>query len=343
MTTTPRMPPVSYIMPVLNEGATLRRAVTQIHLQDYAGEWELILALAPSRDDSEAIARDLAAEDARIRIIANPDRDIPVGLNLALAAARYEIVVRVDAHAELAPGYTTAAVTALQQTGAVNVGGVMQAEGSHPVQQAIARAYNSPIGLGGGAYHGTGTAGPAESAYLGVFLAEPVRAAGGFDPSLRRGEDWELNLRLRKAGHLVWFDPALRVRYQPRSTWTALAQQFYATGVWRAVITKRVPADTPWRFFVPGVFVVGMTAATLTFGLAAARVLPQGARIAGLVPAGYLGATAAAGFRLPGQRSLRDRLRSTRALVTMHVCWGTGFLVGLLRGGRNTVDRSRAR
>ncbi len=143
--------------------------------------------------------------------------DIPIGLNLAIAASSHPIIIRVDAHTELAPGYTTRGVAALERTGAASLGGIMVATGRPGFQAAVAHAYNSRFGLGGGAYHGeNATEGPAESAYMGIFRRDVLDEVGGFDETLRRGEDWELNYRLRKAGHIVWLDPGLRVSYWPR-------------------------------------------------------------------------------------------------------------------------------
>src|SRR5690606_33574741 len=136
-----------------------------------------------------------------------------VGLNAAIRAGRYSTIVRVDAHSELAAGYTERALATLRRTGAANVGGVMHAEGRGPFQKAAAWAYNSRVGLGGGAYHGSAIEGEAESAYLGVMRRGAIEQVGLFDESIRRGEDWELNLRLRQAGHRVWFDPDLSVTY----------------------------------------------------------------------------------------------------------------------------------
>ena len=87
-------------------------------------------------------------------------------MNIAIRASRYPTIVRVDAHSELEPGYTRRALQTLTRVGAANVGGVMRADGRTPFQRAVARAYNSRIGLGGGAYHGGADEGDAESAYL---------------------------------------------------------------------------------------------------------------------------------------------------------------------------------
>src|SRR4029079_15214133 len=174
-------------MPVLNERAYLSRAVETVLAQDVAAPTELILALAPSTDGTTELARELAAEDARIVLVDHPDADIPVGLNLAIRAGSYPTIMRVDAHSELEPDYTRRALETLERVRAANVGGVMRADGRTPFQRAVARAYNSPVGLGGGAYHGGTHEGEAESAYLGVMRRAVLDEVGLFDETIRRG------------------------------------------------------------------------------------------------------------------------------------------------------------
>lgn len=340
----PELPAVSYVMPVLNEEDYLERAVRTVLAQDYAGEKEIILALGPSTDRTAEIAHQLSLVDPRVHLVDNPERDIPIGLNLAIAASQYPVVIRVDAHSELTPDYTRVAVDALRETGAANVGGIMSAAGESPVQAAIARAYNSPVGLGGGTYHSEGAAGPAESAYLGVFRREAINAVTGYDPVIRRGEDWELNLRLRRAGGLVWFEPALRVTYWPRASLANLARQFFATGAWRAVLVRRYGTANPWRFFVPGTLVLALVASGVMLVLQLAGALPWASwwSLVTAIPVIYLAGVCTGVAFMPRQRGLRDRVLSAAALVTMHVSWGAGFLVGIVRGGGNTIDRSRA-
>src|SRR5690606_33140839 len=107
--------------------------------------------------------------------------------NLAIGASRHPVVIRVDAHSELTPDYTRRGIAELRETTAAVVGGVMRAAGHGTVQRAVAAGYNSPYGLGCGAYHGDGVAGPAESAYLGIFRREALEAVGGYDERIRRG------------------------------------------------------------------------------------------------------------------------------------------------------------
>ncbi|WP_449278631.1 glycosyltransferase family 2 protein [Leucobacter sp. GX24907] len=340
----PQRPAVSYVMPVLNEEGYLADAVRTILEQDYDGEKEIVLALGPSRDRSTEIAQALAAADPRVRLVDNPDPNIPAGLNRAIAASSHPVVIRVDAHSELTPDYTSRGIESLRATNAANVGGVMRAEGRTPVQRAIARGYNSPFGLGGGAYHGDGTPGPAESAYLGIFRREAIDAVGGYDPGILRGEDWELNLRIRRAGGSVWFDPSLRVTYWPRASFRDLSRQFFATGTWRAVLVRRYGRANPWRFFAPGTLVIMLIISIVGLGLLAFGALPWASGWSVLpVPAAlYLLGIVYATMRIPAHRNLRERGLTAATLVTMHTAWGTGFLRGILFGGGRTVDRSRA-
>jgi succinoglycan biosynthesis protein ExoA len=344
-TEVPALPGVSYVMPALNEVAYIEVAIRTVLAQDYAGEKELILALGPSSDGTSELVKRLAAEDSRIVSVLNPDTDIPVGLNLAIMASKYPIIVRVDAHSELDPSYTRRAIDTLRRTGAANVGGVMKARGKTPFQSAVARAYNSRFGLGGGSYHGAAEEGPAESAYLGVIRREVLDEVNLFDASVRRGEDWELNLRIRAAGHSVWFDPSLEVTYWPRERWAKLVRQFCATGIWRGELVRRYRGRNPWRFFAPPVLVLSVLLSLALLALQLTDVVrgwPSFAlSLIYLGPVAYLLLLLLLSFSRAGGPAWGDRWRFFLVLPTMHLSWGVGFVVGLVRGARDTVDTSR--
>ncbi|MBQ3357547.1 MULTISPECIES: glycosyltransferase family 2 protein [Microbacterium] len=335
---------VSFVMPVLNERGYLEHAVQSVLAQDLDVPVELILALGPSTDGTTEIANRLAADDERIRLVDNPAAHIPVGLNAAIRAGRYSTVIRVDAHSELSPGYAARAMQTLERTGASNVGGVMHAEGRAPFQKAVARLYNSPVGLGGGAYHGGAHEGEAESAYLGVMRREVLDEVGLFDETIRRGEDWELNLRIRQAGHRVWFDPTLAVTYWPRESWVRLARQFRATGAWRGELVRRFGRRNGIRFFAPPVLVLLTIVAVIIGILQLTGVLSGLASLIASIVYAPLAAYAllvVAVAAAPGGGGIRQRLWTLLVLPTMHLAWGWGFLGGVLRGAGDTVDASR--
>ena len=335
---------VSFVMPVLNERAYLEHAVESVLAQRLDVPSELVLALGPSSDGTTELARRLASADDRIRLVDNPAAHIPVGLNAAIGASRYATIIRVDAHSELSPGYAARAIDTLERTGSSNVGGVMHAEGRTPFQRAVARLYNSPVGLGGGAYHGGATEGEAESAYLGVMRRDVLDEVGLFDETIRRGEDWELNLRIRQAGHRVWFDPDLSVTYWPRESWIRLARQFRATGAWRGELVRRFGRRNGIRFFAPPALVVLVVLAVIVGILQATGVLGGvPSMIASLVyvPIALYALLVIAVALAPGGGGPRQRLWTLAVMPTMHLSWGLGFLGGVFRGAGDTVDASR--
>ena len=319
-------------MPVRNEEPHLEAAVGRVLAQGYGGELEVVIAVGPSSDRTREIADSLAAADDRIVVVDNPTGFTPAGLNLAIEAASHEIIVRVDGHAELCPGYITTAVETLRATGAANVGGLMDAQGRTPFEQAVAAAYNSHLGLGGGGFHLAATpAGPADTVFLGVFRRDALKEVGGFDESLHRAQDWELNYRLRRAGHLVWFTPELRVVYRPRSSLRALAKQFHLTGRWRREVIRRHPDTASRRYLAPPAAVLG-TGVGLGAGMTGVWLRRPWLAVMLVFPVLYLG------FLVFATLTMRDvpaaaRLRLPVVLATMHLAWGTGFLRGLPRRG----------
>ncbi len=318
-------PPVSVIMPARNEEKHLAAAVARVLDQDYPGELEVVVALGPSADRTEAVARSLAAADKRIRLVDNPDGRTPQALNAAIKASRYDILMRVDGHGLLSDRYISRAVEVLQETGAANVGGIMQAEGVTPFEQAVARAMTSRLGIGAAPFHVGGEAGPADSVYLGTFRRDVLERLGGYDEHFVRAQDWELNYRIRQAGETVWFTPDLTVTYRPRSTLRALAAQFFRSGQWRREVIRHYRETANPRYLAPPL-VVAAVAVGLIAGVAALLGAPLWLAAGWLAPAGYaagvLGASVVVGRGMP----LRARLWLPAVLATMHLSWGLGFL-----------------
>ena len=324
--------PVSVVMPVRNEEPHLEAAVGRVLDQEYAGELEVVLAVGPGRDRTREIADSLAAADDRIVVVDNPTGLTPAGLNLAIEVASHEIIVRVDGHAELCPGYIATAVKTLRETGAANVGGLMDARGRTAFEQAVAAAYNSHLGLGGGGFHLAATPpGPADTVFLGVFRRDILKEVGGFDESLHRAQDWELNYRIRCAGHLVWFTPDLRVVYRPRSSLRTLAKQFHLTGRWRREVIRRHPETASSRYLAPPATVLG-TGVGLGVGLTGLWLRKPWLVAMLLFPVLYLGFLVFATLSMRGVPAAA-RIRLPMVLATMHLAWGTGFLRGLPRRG----------
>lgn len=300
---------ISFVMPVRNEEKYLEEAVKAVLQQEFKGETELVLAIGPSGDATSEVARQLKKSFSQLKVVDNPGGDTATGLNLAIAASKYKVVIRVDAHSTLPEGYAQLANQILAETDAANVGGKMVAKGRTGFQKAVAYGYNNRIGLGGGAFHVGTKAGEAESVYLGCFQRSWLDRVGGFDPKWVRGQDWELNKRLREAGGKIWFDPRLTVTYYPRSSWKALAKQFFSTGIWRGALTREAPSQSSLRYWVPPMLVLASLFG-LPFWLYMLVIAFASLNASELAP--------------------NERLWLLIVLPTMHFAWGLGFWLGLV-------------
>ncbi len=307
---------ISVILPVRNEALHLADAVNAILTQDFLGSLEVILAVGPSVDSTEQIARGLALADPRVVVVANPSGRTAAGLNIAVKKSQYSIIVRVDGHAEIPSNYLSLVLETLTQTGAVNVGGVMAAVGKSLFERSVARAMRSPLGVGASRFHTGGVAGEVDTVYLGAFRKEALLAVGGFDERFTRAQDWELNHRLRVAGGSIFFDPRLVVTYRPRASVSALARQYFEYGRWRRVVSRHHEGTINYRYLAPP-FTVLVSILSLLGGFLISTIL--------LVPALIYALFILVASLLIG-KSIGEVISLPLILLTMHICWGMGFL-----------------
>ena len=309
-------PPVSVILPILNEERDLSNCISAILQQDYPSEIEVILALGPSEDKTTQIAEKLSASDSRIKLVSNPTGQTAVGLNLAIKVSSNEIICRIDGHSEISNNYVKTAVEILQQKNAVNVGGLMYADSDSGLQRVVAQAMRSKLGVGPSKFHTGGSAGESDTVYLGTYKKAAVLAAGGFDERYIRAQDWELNYRLRKNGGLIWFDPRLQVTYRPRSTFKKLAKQYFQYGRWRRVISRQHINTVNFRYLAPP-FAVATNTLSIFFSIIISPLF--------ITPLLMYFCALIIGSLFIGRKVI-DKLIMPFVLATMHFSWGIGFI-----------------
>lgn len=318
---------VSVLVPVRDEAAFVAQALRSVAAQDWRGPVETIVADA---SDGPATARAARAAMPGVRIVPNPGRSAAAGMNRALRASSHGVVARLDARCALPPDYLRRAVATLQGSGAANVGGRLVIVGRTPFERAAALAMGCRLGAGAARHRTGGPLGPVESVPLGVFRRAALEAVGGFDESLARNEDYELNARLRAAGETVLFDPGLSVAYRPRPGAAALARQHFDYGRWKRVVALRHPRSLRPRQLGPPALVLGLLA---SLGCAAvSATAAAGGLLAGfgvLLPAAWLAALALSAVAAALRERRAAALLMAWPLAIMHLAWGAGFLFTL--------------
>ncbi|NPV57928.1 MAG: glycosyltransferase [Anaerolineae bacterium] len=325
------MPRVSVVVPCYNEERTIAHLLTALCEQTYPrGEVEVVIADGLSTDRTREVIAAFASQhpDMQIHVVDNPARNIPTALNIAIANATGSIILRLDAHAIPAGDYIEQCVGALDAGLGENVGGVWRI---HPysdslIARSIALAAAHPFGVGDARYRYSSKAGLVDTVPFGCFLRETVEAIGGYDESLLTNEDYELNARIRLNGGRIYFTPHISAIYFSRATLPELARQYWRYGYWKFRMLKRYPRTLRARQALPPVFVGGMIsllllglfwrpAALVFLSLFAVYFLTLLA--VSIVPAARAGNIMMA-FGIP------------LAMMTMHFCWGAGFLYSAL-------------
>lgn len=320
-------PLVSVVMPCWNEERFIRRAIESLTDDYFRENCELIAVDGMSDDRTREIIQEISEEGTPIRLLENPNRTQAHGLNLGIRAARGTYIVRADAHCVYPPGYVKRCIELLEETGADNAGGRMLPVGLNDSQQAIALAFQHPLGVGDARWHLGNYRGEVDRVYLGTYRRELFDEIGLFDTNCRTNEDAELDIRIIKAGKRVYLDSSIQVVYYPRETFKKLIKQYFHYGKGRAYTTLKHKTITSWRQLAPQAILGGLIVSLgLSFWNPLFLLIPM-AYAASLVSISLLSWRRQAKPASAAKISLKQRLLMAAACGIMHLSWAVGFMV----------------
>ena len=330
-------PLVSIILPVRNESAYLEHGLLAILQQDYpSNSLEILITDGMSTDNTRIIIHNISVfhPNATIQILDNPGKIVPMGMNIALCRARGEIIIRVDGHTIIASDYVRQCVDGLQRTHADNVGGRMNAIGASPFGKAVALATSSPFGIGGGRFHYSDKEEWVDTVYMGAWPRRVFEKIGMFDEELVRDQDDEFNYRLRENGGRILLCPKIKSEYTVRSTPKALWKQYYQYGFWKVRVLQKHPHQMSLRQFVPPAFVLALLVSILVAFFSVLRP------VATIIPLLYILANLLASLYSASQRGWEYLFPLPIIYAILHVSYGCGFLVGLIKFSGRWGDRT---
>lgn len=311
---------VTVVLPVRNEEGSITACLESVLAQDYP-HLQVVVVDGESTDGTVARIEELSRQDPRIELLTDVRRSIPGALNTGLAAARGRWLVRVDGHSTIPAGYVSRAVGRLRDSGWAAVGGRKDGTGRTPQGRAIAAAMASKFGVGNSLYHHGSTEGPVDHIPFGVYPVALLRQVGGWDERLTANEDFELDYRLRLAGHQLLFDPRLRIDWESRQSVRELLRQYHRYGRGKADVAVLHPESLGPRHLLPPAFVAYLAVSAMIAVRRPGR--------AALLVSPYVGALALASVRTARGLAPDERQHVPLAFAAMHIGWGTGFWAGL--------------
>ncbi len=322
-------PSISVIVPAVNEAATLAKAIMPLLADPLGAEVEVIVAVGPSTDRTREVVVEMGLRDPRIRLVDNPARITPEGLNAAIRASRGSVILRMDGHAEPDPGYVSACIEALEKSGAWNVGGRIRKMGLTAPARAAAAATSSPFGIGGGRrFHLLAESQDVDTLWPGCWPRWVFERVGLFDPEMVQNQDDEFSQRIIEAGGRIHFDPSISAAYLPRGSWRGLLRQYFRYGLYKVRGFQKHSGLLRPRHLAPAVLVAGAIGTPLL-----ALLTPWGLVAIASGAAAWL--TAAVVF---GRRVAPDYDTTLSSVILAFAClhagYGLGTWAGLVRFGR---------
>ncbi len=313
-------PLVTIVMPALNEERHIATAIRSIAPPKSGIDCEILVMDGGSADNTQAIVRELATQDSRIRLIQNERRTQSAAMNLAarLADPRSRVLIRADCHSRYPEGFVAGCVQTLQRTGSASVVVAMRTEGQSGLQRAIAAAQNSRLGNGGAQHRMANRSGYVDHGHHAAFDRTMFVALGGYDEAFRHNEDAEYDVRVGRSGGRIYLAHDLAIEYYPRATFAALARQYFNFGWGRARTLKKHGMRPRARQMLPvavllsclGAGLLGVLASPLFFAL----------------PLLYTVMCLVWGCGLALRAGSASVLLSGPAAMVMHLSWGAGFL-----------------
>jgi succinoglycan biosynthesis protein ExoA len=330
-------PFVSILVPVRNEERYIERCLYSIAAQDYPrNRFEVLVIDGQSTDATKLIVSRFAAESTvDLRLLQNARYRTAAGLNIGLAEARGDVIVRIDGHAAVASDFLNRSVQALEETRADCVGGVIESQGDTYVGRAVAMAMSSRFGVGGASFR-VGGEGPADTVAFGAYRRDVFDRIGGFAEDIDKGEDDELNYRLLDHGGVIMLVPGIRASYTVRGDLRSVWRQYFGYGRAKPEVLRRHPAQARARQLAPAAFVAALAATEI--GALLGRSLAFRALV--LV---YTGAATIASLVLVPRHGWRHLPPVPVVFACLHLSYGLGFIAGCVGLSGRILTRTARR
>jgi len=321
---------LSVVIPVLNEVNFIDRTLASILGQDFTKEnIEILIIDGGSTDGTLEIIDRYVEEFDFVHHIHNANGSVPYALNLGIKEACGSIFMRMDCHSIYPKNYITTLVTHLQDLDADNVGAVVNSvpPDDSCTSEAISIALSSKYGVGNSTFRtGSDSIQKVDTVPFGCYKLDALKKLGGFDVSLTRNQDDELNARLIRDGGVIYLIPNIEISYFTRNSLAKVANMFYQYGLFKPLVNKKVGQLSSYRQLAPPIFVF-----SLVIALIGNFFHPSFSLLFFSIIFSYFVflSSAVLSSNIP---SLRNRTRALLVIIfpTVHFSYGFGYWVGLL-------------
>lgn len=310
---------ISVVCPVLNESENIQRLI-DFFIRAEPADKELILVDGGSLDNTVKIIQENIARYPNVKLLHNPHKIVPYALNLAIPVCKGSYIVRLDGHTRYADDYFIKILEVFAKTDAGIVGGPTRTQYTTRTQEAIAFAISHPVGIGDSKVHNEYFEGYSDSVTFGSWKKKIFETTGLFDERLVRNQDDEFHYRAKSKGIKIYQSPEIKLYYSPRGDFPSLIKQYFQYGLYKPLVLKKIKSEIKLRHLIPSFFVLYIFSLIFLTSYLLYFALPL---IAYLLLIGYTAFSNSKPFAV--------RVRILLALPSLHIGYGSGFLLGLFK------------
>jgi GT2 family glycosyltransferase len=237
---------------------------------------EIVIAMGKSSDQTNDIVEEYAKKHHNIMIIDNPTGNTSTGRKLCVEKANGDMVMNYSGHVTAEKNLLSVLALQLQDSPS-DIAGVGCSNISPRKQKYIGQVTGVVFSsyMGGRSFFSQNATYPEEKFVDHIsfccYRKEYVLQVGNFDPDFWCGQDYELDIRIRKAGYKLLYTPKTKVYHFKRETIRSLGRQMYRYGIARAKMVKKHPDSLRvFHLFGPG-FIIGIIVCVI---LTILRILP---------------------------------------------------------------------
>lgn len=321
---------ISIIIPCRNEKKYIAKCLDSIIAGTYLlkDQIEILIVDGMSDDGTREIIEHYLKSYSFIIFLDNVKKITPAALNIGIAKAKGEIILRMDAHVVYPPDYISSLISWLKTTGVDNVGGVCVTCPANKTltAQAIAIALSHPFGVGN-SYFRIGLTQPrhVDTVPFGCYKREVFDHIGMFDEELIRNQDDEFNLRLIKRGGRILLLPEIKSYYFARESLSKLWRMYYQYGYFKPLVIRKIGSVITIRQLVPVLFVLSL----LVTGILApwSDIIMSGLEV---IIISYMAVNIGFSVQVAVQQRMRCALMLPITFLVLHLSYGLGFLRGMI-------------
>ncbi|MGH9828229.1 MAG: glycosyltransferase family 2 protein [Blastocatellia bacterium] len=318
---------VSIIVPARNEAELIENCLASLLAQSYPqSNFEILVVDGCSTDGTTQKVAAIASHDARVRLLKNPARSCPAGMNVGLCAGIGKVIIIAGAHTLYPPDFIRNCMACLKKTGADVVGGPVRTLSAHEGfgSKLCSAILSNPFGVGNSRFRTSSEEGYVDTVPFGAYRREIFDRVGLYNERLVRNQDNDLSSRIRQAGGKIYLTPTLTTDYIAVRGFRDLLKQAFFENQWHAVTIFENVRALGWRHVCPAVFVM-----ILVLLLVLTSVTSLAGAALGAVVLIY--SIAACWF------ALRDRAKSPPLVIAampfgcflFHITYGLGTIAGL--------------